>query len=80
MEKVYLDEDKKVWIIENFLTEEELNWFKRQTDDPNGWYPTMRSPYKNILNKFLNIVPKYDETGNIIFPDESSEVLQLSFY
>ena len=49
MEKIYLDEDKKVWIIEDFLTQEELDWFKTQTEDPNGWYPTMRSPYKNIL-------------------------------
>ena len=80
MEKIYLDEDKKVWIIENFLTEEELKWFKEQTDDENGWYPTMRSPYRNILNKFLNIVPKYDETGNIIFPNEESEVLQLPVF
>ena len=80
MEKIYLDEDKKVWIIENFLTEEELKWFKEQTDDENGWYPTMRSPYRNILNKFLNIVPRYDETGNIIFPNEESEVLQLPVF
>jgi hypothetical protein len=80
MEKIYLDEDKKVWIIENFLTEEELKWFKEQTDDENGWYPTMRSPYRNILNKFLNIVPRYDDTGNIIFPDQDSEVLQLEIF
>jgi len=80
MEKIYLDEDKKVWIIENFLTEEELKWFKEQTDDENGWYPTMRSPYRNILNKFLNIVPKYDETGNIVFPNEESEVLDLPIF
>ena len=73
MEKIYLDEDKKIWIIENFLTQEELEWFKTQTDDELGWYPTMRSPYKNILNKFLNVVPRYDEDGNIEFPNETSE-------
>ena len=55
MEKIYLDEDKKIWIIEDFLSQEELDWFKTQTDDINGWYPTMRSPYGNILNKFLNL-------------------------
>jgi hypothetical protein len=38
-----------------------------------GWYPTMRSPYKNILNKFLSTVPKYDENGNLEFPNEHSE-------
>ncbi len=80
MEKIYLDEDKKVWIIEDFLTQEELNWFKTQTDDLNGWYPTMRSPYRNILNKFLNIVPKYDADGNIEFPNDESVVLDLPVF
>jgi hypothetical protein len=80
MDKIYLDENKKVWIIENFLTEEELSWFKIQTDDPNGWYPTMRSPYKNILNKFLNVVPKYDENGNIEFPNEKSELIDVPIF
>lgn len=80
MEKIYLDEDKKIWIIENFLTQEELSWFKTQTDDLNGWYPTMRSPYRNILNKFLNVVPEYDETGNIVFPHENSKIIDLSIF
>lgn len=80
MEKTYLDEAKKVWTIENFLTQEELDWFKTQTEDENGWYPTMRSPYRNILNKFLNIAPKYDSTGNIQFPDETSKVLDLPVF
>jgi hypothetical protein len=40
----------------------------------------MRSPYKNILNKFLNIIPKYDETGNIIFPNTHSEVIDLPIF
>jgi hypothetical protein len=80
MEKTYLDEAKKVWIIEDFLTEEELAWFKTQTDDINGWYPTMRSPYRNILNKFLNIVPKYNADGNIEFPNEASQVIDLPIF
>ena len=80
MEKIYLDEDKKVWIVEDFLTPEELDWFKSQTDDLNGWYPTMRSPYRNILNKFLNISPKYDADGNIEFPNETSTVLDLPVF
>lgn len=80
MDKIYLDEDKQVWIIENFLTQEEIEWFKTQTDDPNGWYPTMRSPYRNILNKFLNIVPRYDEVGNIEFPNETSEVIDVPVF
>jgi hypothetical protein len=80
MEKIYLDEDKQVWIIEDFLTEEELSWFKTQTDDLNGWYPTMRSPYKNILNKFLNVVPKYDENGNIEFPNDDSVLIDVPVF
>jgi hypothetical protein len=80
MEKIYLDEAKKLWTIKNFLTKEELSWFKKETDDLNGWYPTMRSPYRNILNKFLNIVPEYDETGNIVFPHENSKVIDLPVF
>jgi hypothetical protein len=80
MEKIYLDEDKQIWIIEDFLTKEELEWFKTQTDDELGWYPTMRSPYKNILNKFLNVVPRYDEEGNIEFPNETSENIDLPVF
>ena len=80
MEKIYLDEDKLVWIIEDFLTLEELQWFKSQTDDELGWYPTMRSPYKNILNKFLNVVPVYDEEGNIEFPNENSKIIDLPVF
>jgi len=80
MEKIYLDEDKQVWVIEDFLTKEELDWFKTQTDDELGWYPTMRSPYKNILNKFLNVVPRYDEEGNIEFPNETSENIDLPVF
>ncbi len=80
MEKQYLDKDQKVWIIEDFLTQEELEWFKSQTDDELGWYPTMRSPYKNILNKFLNVVPKYNADGSIEFPNEKSEILDLPVF
>lgn len=80
MEKQYLDDDKQVWVIEDFLTPEELEWFKSQTDDELGWYPTMRSPYKNILNKFLNVVPKYDEEGNIEFPNETSVLIDLPVF
>lgn len=41
--------------IENFLTQEELDFFKPYMDDHQGWYTTMRSPYKNILNKFISV-------------------------
>jgi hypothetical protein len=80
MEKIYLDEDKQVWVIEDFLTKEELEWFKIQTNDELGWYPTMRSPYKNILNKFLDIVPVYDADGNIEFPNKNSKSLAVPIF
>ena len=80
MEKTYLDDSKKIWFIENFLTEEEIAWFKVQTDDPNGWYPTMRSPYANILNKFLDIVPVYDNNGQIEFPNPTSKSIDLPIF
>jgi hypothetical protein len=80
MEKKYLDDGKQLWIIEDFLTKEELEWFKSQTDDELGWYPTMRSPYKNILNKFLNVVPKYHADGSIEFPNENSEIIDLPIF
>ncbi len=41
--------------IDNFLTQEELDFFKPYMDDHQGWYTTMRSPYKNILNKFISV-------------------------
>jgi len=51
LEKTIVDGD--LWYIDNFLTQEELDFFKPYMDNPIGWYTTMRSPYKNILNKFI---------------------------
>ena len=50
-EKVVLEGD--LFYVENFLTQEELDFFKPFCDDHEGWYTTMRSPYRNILNKFI---------------------------
>jgi hypothetical protein len=80
MEKTYLDDNKKIWVIENFLTQEEIDWFKVQTDDPNGWYATMRSPYGNILNKFLDVLPVYDNEGKIEFPNQFSKSIDLPVF
>jgi len=73
--KVQLHED--IWYIDDFLTQEELAWFKVWCDDPKDWYVTMRSPYKNILNKFINIEPRYDENENVIIPDGDSVTLHF---
>ena len=51
MQKTVIEKD--LWYIENFLTQEELDFFKPFMDDHEGWYTTMRSPYKNILNKYI---------------------------
>lgn len=80
LEKKYLDEDKKIWVIENFLTDEEIAWFREKIDDPNHWYITMRSPYNNILNKFLDIEPEYDQNGKLKFPDENSKRIELPIF
>lgn len=74
MNKVYLAED--LWYIENFLTEEELNVLKTYWEDPNAWYVTMRSPYKNILNKFPLSVPEFEEDGTLKFPLPDSPVVR----
>lgn len=65
--KEYIEKD--LWVIRNFLTEEELNWLTEEYNDPSGWYPTMRSPYGgNIKNKFLGYIPVYGEDGILIPP------------
>lgn len=74
MEKVYLDEG--LWYIKNFLTTEELALLKKYCDEPTGWYTTMRSPYKNILNKFPMSVPEYEEDGTLKFPEDDSPIVQ----
>jgi hypothetical protein len=65
--KEYIEKD--LWIIRNFLTEEELSLLVSEAEDPEGWYPTMRSPYgNNIRNKFLGYIPVYGEDGVLIPP------------
>jgi hypothetical protein len=60
--------EKDLWYIDNFLTKEELDWFKPYMDDKTGWYTTMRSPYKNILNKFPFVEMPLDDNGNARLP------------
>ncbi len=65
--KEYIEKD--LWVIRNFLTEEELTWLNQEANDPEGWYPTMRSPYgNNIRNKFIGYLPEYGEDGILIPP------------
>lgn len=61
--------EKDLWVIRNFLTEEELTWIDKESRDPEGWYDTMRSAYgNNIKNKFLGYIPQYGEDGIMLPP------------
>jgi hypothetical protein len=65
--KQYIEKD--LWIIKNFLTDEELDHLTKIANDPSGWYPTMRSPYgQNVRNKFIGYIPEYGEDGILIPP------------
>lgn len=57
--------------IDNFLTQEELDFFKPFMDDHEGWYTTMRSSYKNILNKFIqsDMPRKSDGSTDVVTPE-----------
>lgn len=69
--KEYIEKD--LWVIRNFLSEEELAWLDALAADPNHWYSTMRSPYGgNTKNKFIDYDPPYDENGIMILPTEET--------
>lgn len=70
--KEYIEKD--LWVIRNFLTEEELELLNKEANDPEGWYTTMRSPYGgNIKNKFVGYIPEYDENGAMLVPSQNSK-------
>jgi hypothetical protein len=64
-----------LWYIENFLTQEELDFYKPFMDDKNGWYTTMRSPYKNILNKFIENELPLNPDGSVNLPTKEDKIL-----
>jgi len=70
--KEYIDKD--LWVIRNFLTEEELELLNKEANDPEGWYATMRSPYGgNTKNKFIGYIPQYNSQGEMLIPDANSQ-------
>ncbi len=70
--KEYIEKD--LWVIRNFLSEEELLWLNNEANDPEGWYVTMRSPYGgNTKNKFLGYIPEYSESGAVLVPHANSK-------
>ncbi len=70
--KEYIEKD--LWVIRDFLSDEELDWLNKEANDPIGWYDTMRSPYgSNIKNKFLGYIPDYDPvSGAMLVPTSNS--------
>jgi hypothetical protein len=76
--KEYIEKD--LWVIRNFLSEEEVAWLNEQANDPNDWYSTMRSPYGgNTKNKFIGYVVEYDEDGNFILPGHDSKHVETKW-
>jgi hypothetical protein len=70
--KEYIEKD--LWVIRNFLSQEELIWLNKEANDLTGWYDTMRSPYGgNTKNKFLGYIPEYNEDGAMLVPTETSK-------
>jgi hypothetical protein len=66
--------------IDNFLTQEELDFFKPYMDDHEGWYTTMRSPYKNILNKFISVDLPRRPDGSTGVPSDEPPILHDVFH
>lgn len=69
--KEYIEKD--LWVIRNFLLPEEVKYLQMRASEEEGWYTTMRSPYGNIRNKWIDQVPEYDDNGNIIMPAPNSK-------
>lgn len=67
--KEYIDKD--LWVIRNFLSQEEIDWILWEASKPKDWYITMRSIYRNVANKYLEAIPEYDSNGNMILPTGS---------
>jgi len=79
--KEYPIEGKPLWVIRNFLSQEEIDELMVWANDPEGWYITMRSPWPGaIRNKFLENVPEYMENGVLKLPDENSERRPLDIF
>ena len=71
--KEYIEKD--LWVIRNFLSQEEIEALMDIANDPKDWYTTMRSPYGgNTKNKFVGYVAEYDENGIMILPGPNSVI------
>ncbi len=81
LEKTYPIDDKPLWFIKNFLSQEEIDFLMEKANDPKDWYTTMRSPWPGaIKNKFLETVPEYDENGSLKLPGPDSKYVPLDIF
>lgn len=77
--KEYISGD--LWVIRNFLSTEEIDYLMTLANDDTGWYSTMRSPYGgNVRNKFIGLIPQYDENGIMLLPNEDSPRFVDKYY
>ena len=73
--KEYIEKD--LWVIRNFINQEEIDWLMDLANDPKDWYTVMRSAYGgNLRNKFIGYVAEYDENGIMILPGQNSNIEQ----
>lgn len=71
--KEYIEKD--LWVIRNFLSEEELGWLMELANDPKDWYTVKRSAYGgNLRNKFIGYAAEYDDEGIMILPGPTSKI------
>lgn len=72
--KEYIEKD--LWVIRNFLSEEEVAWVNAFANNPDDWYITKRSPYGgNTRNKFIGYVAEYNDEGIMILPGDNSKIV-----
>lgn len=73
--KEYIEKD--LWVIRNFINQEEIDWLMALANDPTDWYTVMRSEYGgNLRNKFIGYVAEYNEEGVMILPGPDSFIEQ----
>jgi hypothetical protein len=66
MKKLHIDKD--LWVIENFLSEEEIKILMGYCLEKDNWYTTMRSKDGLVMNKYVGRDLDKDEDGNILQP------------
>lgn len=77
--KEYIEKD--LWVIRNFLRQEEIDWLMDLANDPKDWYTVKRSAYGgNLRNKFIGYVAEYREDGIMILPGQGSTIEHVKWH